>query len=266
MYTSQINRQQLYDLLWSEPYSVLSKKYKISEYTLIRKCMIMNVPYPDASYWFMKDSGKEPDRKPLLPDKSADQCITLRTRETGDFDPDSVKALQMEIEADHEINLKVPQKLTNPDKLILLAKDKLEDRSKSMHYYKDEIINCFDECIDIKVSKNLIGRALRFMDTLIKALYQRGHEIKKQNRDTFVVIYGEELKVCCRENQTKKFDKKESDWLSYKSTGILSFRVKEILDIATWNDGSQQLEIKLSKIIATLELLAYKKPMSSKRN
>ena len=48
-----ISRDELYDLVWSERLSDISKKYYISENGLIKKCREWNIPMPNLKYWII---------------------------------------------------------------------------------------------------------------------------------------------------------------------------------------------------------------------
>jgi len=44
-------RQELYDLVWSEPLIRISRKYNISDNGLRKICKKMDIPLPDNGYW-----------------------------------------------------------------------------------------------------------------------------------------------------------------------------------------------------------------------
>jgi hypothetical protein len=173
-----LNRQQLYDLVWTESVLSLSKKYSISDVGLRKKCKSLDIPLPDLGYWAKLKFGKKVIQRRPLGHFDGDQTVTLKVRDESDLTQgirETRYALVKEIEADSSINLIVPEKLTNPDKLIISVKD---DLYKSKVLKKEEgIVYSSQEVLNINVSPNNIGRALRIMDTLIKALKQRGHVI-----------------------------------------------------------------------------------------
>lgn len=253
-----LNRQQLYDLVWAESVLSLSKKYAISDVGLRKKCKSLEIPLPDLGYWAKIKYGKKViPRRPLKP-FNGDQTVTLKLREendTYDKTKESRFALVKEIEADTSVNLTVPEKLTNPDKLIISVKD---DLYKSKVLKKEEgIVYSSQGVLDINVSPTNIGRALRIMDTLIKALKNRGHDVIVDKGQTWIVVDGEKLSITCREKLSKVIVKGQYyDQTEFKASGLLSIRIEVSYDRKEWVDGKTLMENQLSKVIAYLEMKA----------
>ena len=74
-----IQRQELYDQVWSQPMTKLAKEYGISDVALAKICKKLNVPYPWRGYWRRKETGKAV-KQPLLPPNSdpAKQTATIQ--------------------------------------------------------------------------------------------------------------------------------------------------------------------------------------------
>jgi hypothetical protein len=170
-------------------------------------------------------------------------------------------SLKQEIEGDETSPLVVPPKLNDPDKLITSAKQVLLSAEGKSYKYSG-MVDSAREGLDIRVAPENVPRALRFMDTLIKLMRARGHEITLKYGGTYAVVKGEEIKIACRE-KTKIVKHPGKPWPTRKfiPTGILSFK-SEGYHRGEWVDGSKKLEDQLSRILATLEtsvneLLAY---------
>lgn len=58
-------RQELYDLVWAEPMSILAKRFKISDVGLAKACKRANIPRPPRGYWAKLKVGKKVFRQPL---------------------------------------------------------------------------------------------------------------------------------------------------------------------------------------------------------
>ena len=65
MEKTTLSRQQLYDLVWSEPLSRLAKKYCISDNGLRKMCKSMNIPLPSNGYWKKIKHGKSINKDKL---------------------------------------------------------------------------------------------------------------------------------------------------------------------------------------------------------
>jgi len=258
----KLTREELYNLVWSESLLSLSKKYVISDVGLRKKCIKMAIPLPDLGYWTCVQFGKKlPSKKPL-PESKGDNCVILMLREEGDnkdIDSNIVKlsTLIEEVEKDSRLNLKVPERLTNPDKIIISVKDDLY--KKHIWRKDDSVVTSSSGFLSISVNPKNVSRALRLLDTLIKALRFRGHNFANKNGNVYVVIGEEEMMLSCREKHSKEIIKeKYGDRTITKPNGILSIRMEESYNVKEWIDGKILLEEQLSKIIASIELKGLK--------
>jgi hypothetical protein len=62
-----IARQQLYDLVWSEPMQRLGKQIGISDVAITKACRKAGIPVPERGYWAKLQSGKKVAKVPLVP-------------------------------------------------------------------------------------------------------------------------------------------------------------------------------------------------------
>jgi hypothetical protein len=60
-----LSRQELYDMVWSEPMTTLAKKFGISDVALAKRCRAVDVPIPYRGYWARKTAGQKPTQTPL---------------------------------------------------------------------------------------------------------------------------------------------------------------------------------------------------------
>jgi hypothetical protein len=60
-------RQELYDLVWSQPMKTLATSFKISDVALAKTCRKAGIPVPERGYWAKKHAGKRAERTPLPP-------------------------------------------------------------------------------------------------------------------------------------------------------------------------------------------------------
>jgi hypothetical protein len=66
--TFTLTREQLYDLVWSEPMQRLAKQIGISDVAVAKHCRKIGVPVPERGYWAKLQAGK-PVEKVLLPER-----------------------------------------------------------------------------------------------------------------------------------------------------------------------------------------------------
>lgn len=254
----QLTREELYNLVWKEPLTTLSKKYDISDNGIRKKCLKLKIPLPNAGYWAKVKFGKKiPPKMPLKVFKG-EQTITFHVREDNEekLSPQyKLSKIKDDIENDPKVNLNVPARLTNPDKLILNTKDDFH------HRHEGNLSRRFDnsEIISINVRKMHFDRALRFMDTLIKALRNRGHNFINKNGIVYLVAFGEEYPISCFEKSKKVLIENQNwDRYEYVPSGILSFRIGESYKLKEWVEEKIPIEEQLSKILAGIEFKAMK--------
>ena len=107
----------------------------------------------------------------------------------------------------------------------------------------------------IRVSKVTIDRGLRLMDTLIKSLQVRGHQIRSTNEATEIIINNQKLKISLREKTKRIPGKEQWSYSEYQPTGTLVLKLDEIFHYKEWSDSKLILEEQISAIIAKLELI-----------
>ena len=61
--TFTLTREQLYDLVWSEPMQRLAKKIGISDVAIAKHCRKLGVPVPERGYWNKLQVGKPVTKK-----------------------------------------------------------------------------------------------------------------------------------------------------------------------------------------------------------
>lgn len=59
------SREELYDLVWSEPLTILSSRFGLSDNGLRKRCKAMAIPTPPRGYWEKVHHGLEVEKAPL---------------------------------------------------------------------------------------------------------------------------------------------------------------------------------------------------------
>jgi len=249
-----ITRQELYDFVLKESMLSLSKKYDITGNGLKKKCKALDIPVPGIGYWSKLQFGKAVGLKPALPIFNGDQTVVLYLREEENPPKDSRSVLMKKLESEESIITSVPERLANPDKMIVAVKD---DILKRKIWNKSEgIVYSSIGYLNIKVNPKNLNRALIFMDSLIKVLTKRGHSVTIENQKTYVIIVGEKIPISCREKLTRVLVKGTYiDSYDNKPTGLLSLKVDESYSTKEWTEGKKTIGQLLPKIIIELELM-----------
>src|SRR5689334_12369142 len=85
--TKTVNRQQLYELVWTTPMRTLAKEFGMSDVGLAKLCRRYDIPRPPPGYWAMLQAGKEVERPVLRQNKETDGLsITFNLRSNDSVD------------------------------------------------------------------------------------------------------------------------------------------------------------------------------------
>ncbi len=253
----KLNRRELYDLVWSTPMTALAKKYLISDSGLRKICVKMDIPLPKAGHWEKLKAGKDVEIIKLPAGYKGNNEIEFDLRVEGD---ESLKgklsneiALKEEIENDPLLNIIVPDILTKPHNLIAETK---KAHINNENRFSKNFTGYLRSPLSISSTKLNYYRALRIMDTFIKAMEQRGHAFKFNNDSAHLVIYGEEFAISIREKNNRIPKPKTNSWQEYDyiPSGVLVFSVRISYHNIEWTDGRLPLENQLSKIVAKIEI------------
>lgn len=109
---AEVTRQQLYDEVWKEPLTTLSKKYGIIYSQFIKQIKEANIPTPPSGYWTKLEFGKA-DPKSVLTGSST-EIIKLFRKETKVTDES--KEVPIKIEKDRKPKLPPIIKSAEKDK------------------------------------------------------------------------------------------------------------------------------------------------------
>lgn len=248
--------KELYELVWSNSLKSLSRKYNISDNGLRKICKKNNIPLPKIGYWQKLQYGKAIEEKIVPKNMSESNKIELQLRNENEIIKNETEStplsiLEKEIIGNPNLELRVPEKLMKPDKLISNTIS-YADAVKRYRYGHGTYPSAKD-VLTIDVTEGSLQRAYRIMDTLIKLLRARNHEVAVANK-AYVIIEGEKISFRIRERR-KVSEKRDDYGRNYEATGILviiygkhDFSPKEI------KDDKIKLEEKLAKVLALIEL------------
>lgn len=249
-------RKELYDLVWSEPLIQLSKKFNISDNGLRKICKRMNIPLPIAGHWQKIKYGYKVliPKLPVKFDGNETIKLSLRNEDGSYVEPEtSPRAiLKQEILSDPKLNLKIAERLSNPDPLVIQARDTLlVEKRKSPHF--NGFLETKPGQLSIRVAPANITRALRFMDTFIKLMRARNHDLHSKYGKIHGLIYGVDFEISLKEKMKMVKTQEKYFNTEYHPSGVLAFIV-DIYPNKEWKDNSQLIENKLLDILVYLEL------------
>ncbi|GAA4924662.1 hypothetical protein [Mucilaginibacter defluvii] len=251
----RLEREDLYRLVWEKPMTEIAKQYAISDVGLRKACLRLNIPIPKAGHWAKTYAGQQL-KKPALPLKCKGQPYVDLEERPPEQPVKKVSELDLLTKqiAKEKLPFRVPNRLSNPDPLIIAAKESLYKKTDVNH--PGMAVTATGE-LDIRVAPVNITRALRFMDTLIKLIRARRHRFESNASGCYIIIRDTSLKVCFREKTTRhKITHKPYQDFEWLPNGKLAFKLDGRLR-AEWQDlKTRNLEDQLPKILAKLELVA----------
>ena len=205
----RLTREQLYELVWSEPMRNLAQRFGISDVGLAKNCRRMKIPLPGRGHWARKAAGQKVGKPPLptlpptdtaTPRNTAFQPVPMVLHPIPTHGP---AAALLAFEAQPESEVKVPTKLTSPHPLVAetlaaLTSKPAQENAPEIHQRARRL--------DIEVSNGLLRRALRIADALVKAFEHRGWPVSLgtgEDRKTYVSILDQKIAFGVRETIKK---------------------------------------------------------------
>ncbi len=98
---SRYDREKLYEEVWKEPVSVVSKRYGVSDTALAKACRRLNVPLPPRGYWAKIRAAVSvsipvlpeytPNKSDVAPSKTKDKSQNAKTLQNTKKKPQSTK-------------------------------------------------------------------------------------------------------------------------------------------------------------------------------
>lgn len=256
---TQLTREQLYELVWSEPMQVIAPRLGLSDVGLKKVCNRLRVPTPGRGYWAKKAAGVAPHRAklPKLPASvRANQRIAVfsgrsRSAQEKKAEGTGPVADQARYEALPEHRIVVPELLTDPHALVA-ASIRFLRRAKTDQQHR--LVLGSGRCLAVAVTLDSVDRAMLIYDTLIKACEARGFAVEVTvNEQTVatVVTVGEEAVGIVIEERIDRVEHpapQKAAWpyapktYDYVPTGRLAIRFQHpYLGVRqSWSDGKRQ--------------------------
>ena len=163
-----VSREALYEEVWSDPATVVAPRYGLSDVGLLKACKKLRIPVPGRGYW-AKVKADRPTQKSPLPALAAGAKTagpTPLSEEEAALRARVQDALLQTRQSQPPIS--VPSELVDPHALVRAAAARLRQRDGWDH--PAGVRSAPKEVLDIQVTRNSLDRALRLMDTLLKAL------------------------------------------------------------------------------------------------
>jgi len=260
------NREELYAEIWEQPMVKVAPKYGISAVALGKVCRKLQIPLPGRGYWTKKEFGKPVERLPLSQVK--DLPIVQRFKfPSPEQSPSSVPATPEEAPTDPEFLRIVEVESRNiaidpagpRHKLVKAA----EKAMKGVQPDDKGILHppYSDPCLEVRVSKTALERALTFLNAVILCLEAEGFAVTVQQgkHGTGAQIFGYRVSFAIVEKlrETGRREVREYSWtrtiIDYAPKGELEFRIGDYACGQRLRDGKKvRLEEQLTICLGAL--------------
>lgn len=164
-----VTREELYELVWSQPMIRVAEKFKVSGSYLARVCTELHVPRPKRGYWAKFAVGNAPQRPALPESLPGDPLVWSRNSELpAPAIPKPRQAPTPRIPRPARPVIGI-HGLIQGAKTHFLAGRKVDDDVHLRPYKK--------LLVDITASRSGLDKALDFANNLFNALESAGHRV-----------------------------------------------------------------------------------------
>ena len=262
-----ITREKLYEMVWTTPMQKLGAEFGMSDVAFTKRCKKLGVPTPPRGYWARLAAGQHP-KVPGLPPRQNNQAngMYLRRRnvqktiiQLSKATTDAVEMLCMP-----QNRVIVSDTLSKPHRLVRFTKQVFSGAQSDE--YGALWGRWIGECLDIRVSKGSLRRALLIMDALLKKLEVLGFEVLSpdEGRIRTLVIQNDvqlEIKLYERSkrfeqvlNEKQKLESWRYNKYRFEPTGEFEFTLSRWpFNQRHWKDSPKsRLEDRLTEIVAEI--------------
>lgn len=278
----KVQREILYEEVWSDPVTVVSARYGLSDVGLAKICKRLQIPLPRRGYWAKLKSGQKVSKAPLpaLGPKTASRT-EVAMPSAGEIANRRATKEKVATVRRQTGDLQVPSALSSPHPQIRAAALRLKQRdgwsdAKGLRSAPGEVLS-------LEVTKGSLDRALLITDTLIKTLAKQGIStlIDANSKCTYFDVRGTLVSFTITEHVTRSIHKmtpaEERARDRYWKTSLLSAKPIDYPSIPqydysptgrltitlgnwpsrSWRDTEKsRLESRLGQVIAGLISLA----------
>lgn len=270
--TVSFTRSELFEKVWATPLLKLAREIGVSDVALGKACRRAAIPLPGRGYWAKAEEARHIPTLPAVPDPA---------RATIAFQVLDVPALERRL-----VTPKTPRELIKVPEILdgkphpLVAKTRKCASKRNVN--EGRLVLDFSQALHVRVSPDVLDRALRLLDSLIKASEAKGYRwsITSEGK-TIINCDGESLAVELKERLPRREvppkpvppqRRSQGGWIhnpnypnynsryEWVSTNDLSFHIDEYISgpaQRTWNDTKHsRLEEKLDLILTGLPAVA----------
>ena len=175
----RLGRVSLYEMVWAEPVRTVAARYNVSDVALAKICRTLGVPLPGRGYWAKKAAGVEVPPRPPLPERAAgeptDHQLSSPSTSLARAPAPADAAALLAREREPANRIVVSDQLQRPHRLVADCAAAFKRETVRVN---DGLRRAQGQVLSVAISPAQLGRAMRLLDALIKALESRGHAVE----------------------------------------------------------------------------------------
>lgn len=269
----ELTREELYDLVWSDPMRDLAKRFHLSDVGLKKICTKHRIPVPGRGHWQKLRAGKNSRRIPLPAVKNA--AAIHFSRQPPPVQPDQEQTLpDPALEAEKAFPaVVVAEALSRPHPLTIAMRQDLKGRKPDDY----GAIHCIEpESFSARIHPGSTARLLRIVDAIVKGFSRRGFELRPRKRDARtarglqILVDDEAFSISIEERMRRETHRPTPDELArkrrgqfvymrsfdYAPTGEFTLKIEPCYAggiQSSWRDSTRQrLEDRLTEVMVSL--------------
>lgn len=182
-------REVLYKEVWQFPVTEVAKKYAVSDVTIHKICKSLDIPTPPPGYWAKRRAGKDVTIPPLPKSNGRTEMSGLRNQKI--YTQSTEEQIAHLSEEDRTAVMAVASQ-------IVMVGEHEKMNPKVAACYKKAKAGDFAEIVN-SISEDTLPRAVKILDTLVKASIPLGIEVDDKLRfsigkDTVTLRFSETTK------------------------------------------------------------------------
>tara|TARA_R110000868_G_scaffold347723_1_gene608689 strand:- start:7947 stop:9044 length:1098 start_codon:yes stop_codon:yes gene_type:complete len=278
MSIKELNKKQLYNLVWKKPMVEASKEFGLSDRGLAKLCERNSIPVPPRGYWAKIKAGAKIIKPPLITLGEFNKYeIVLRKRiESSSHNKNKPIEEQYPLEISEALvmeslpsyQIRVSKTLRSPHKVIT---DKIKEEELAHIRY-----GSYGSKVTALKIEPLEKRCRRILDALLKGLEVRGFSVSQAyQNESFISISHETSTLYFKiEEKFKHIRRKLTDeekenrwssdqiWIQYKeATGDLRIRLDTYIGVSMTNiieDNKTPIEEQLNEFIKKVIVMTWR--------
>lgn len=251
----EFTREQVYEILWKKGAKHVADTTGVTGVDILKICRKFDIPKPGSGYWRQVALGKAPER-PALPSAPRNTpSVILIPQPKKESTVITSKAVEARASRPNTCKIRVADDFQKAHPLIRQARAVL----KYPDQYNRLRSGYRQSCVNVRVSKESLNRALLILDALANALGDLGHTLVLGTgiEGTFFKIGDVDVRVAIsekvdRRNRNDSDPLRQYDWVP---NGRLMFSIDEFLegDRKTWTESAKRpLEFSLDEIFNSI--------------